>query len=74
MWWQTDLLPEPLRHNSGHDGSHSFITHEFIDSLIHNRQPRVNVYEALAYTAPGIVAHQSALKDGEYMDIPNFDN
>jgi predicted dehydrogenase len=74
MWWQTDLLPEPLRHNSGHDGSHSFITHEFIDSLIHNRQPRVNVYEALAYTAPGIVAHQSALKEGEYMDIPNFDN
>ena len=73
-WWQTDLLPEPLRHNSGHDGSHCFITHEFIDALIHNRQPKVNVYEALAYTAPGIVGHQSALKDGEYLDIPDFDH
>lgn len=72
-WWQTDMLPEPLRHNSGHDGSHSFITHEFIDSLINNRQPAVNVYEALAYTAPGIVAHQSALKNSEYMKIPDFD-
>ena len=72
-WWQTDLLPEPLRHNSGHDGSHCFITHEFIDALIHNRQPKVNVYEALAYTAPGIVGHQSALKGGEYLDIPDFD-
>jgi len=72
-WWETDLLPEPLRHNSGHDGSHSFITHEFIDSLIHNRQPKVNVYEAIAYTAPGIVGHQSALKGGDYLDIPNFD-
>lgn len=73
QWWQTEMLPGPLRHNTGHDGSHSFITHEFIDALINNRQPAINIYEALAYTAPGIVAHQSALKNGEYMDIPDFD-
>lgn len=73
LWWQTNMLPEPLRHNSGHGGSHTFITHEFIDALVNNRQPEVNIYEALAYTAPGIVAHQSALKKGEYMKIPNFD-
>ncbi len=73
LWWQTDMLPEPLRHNSGHEGSHTFITHEFIDSLVNNRQPEVNIYEALAYTAPGIVAHESALKGGEYLKIPNFD-
>lgn len=72
-WWKTDMLPEPLRHNSGHEGSHTFITHEFIDSIINDRQPLVNVYEALAYTAPGIVGHQSALKGGEYMKIPSFD-
>ena len=74
MWWQTNMLPESLRHNTGHDGSHVFITHEFIDSLINNRRPVVNIYEALAYTAPGIVAHKSALRNGEYMHIPNFDN
>jgi predicted dehydrogenase len=73
LWWQTDLLPEPLRHNSGHGGSHTFITHEFIDAIINNRQPAVNIYEALAYTAPGIVAHESALKNGEYMKVPGFD-
>jgi predicted dehydrogenase len=73
-WWKTDLLPKPLRHDSGHDGSHVFITHEFIDAIINKRQPTVNVYEALAYTAPGIVAHESALKNGEYMKIPNFEN
>lgn len=73
LWWETDMLPKPLRHDSGHGGSHTFITHEFIDSLINNRQPVVNIYEAIAYTAPGIVAHQSALKGGEYMKIPNFD-
>jgi len=73
-WWETDMLPEPLRHNTGHDGSHVFITHEFIDSLLNNRKPAIDVYESLAYTAPGIVGHQSALKDGEYMSIPDFDN
>ncbi|HMI01196.1 MAG TPA: Gfo/Idh/MocA family oxidoreductase [Pedobacter sp.] len=72
-WWDTDMLPQPLHHNSGHGGSHTFITHEFIDALVKSRQPEVNIYEALAYTAPGIVAHASALKNGEYMKIPSFD-
>ena len=47
---------------------------EFIDSLLNNRRPEVDVYEALAYTAPGIVAHQSALRNGENMSIPDFDD
>jgi predicted dehydrogenase len=72
QWWQTDMLPEPLRHNSGHEGSHTFLTNEFIDSLVHNRRPTVDVYEALAYTVPGIVAHQSALKEGQLMKIPQY--
>ncbi len=73
LWWQTDLLPEPLRKPSGHDGSHSFLTHEFIDAISHRRNPLIDVKEALALTAPGIVAHQSALKGGELMKIPSFD-
>lgn len=72
-WWQTDMLPEPLRHDSGHEGSHTFITHEFIDSVIKERNPEVDIYQALAMTVPGIVAHQSALKGGELLKIPCFD-
>lgn len=72
QWWQTDLLPEPLRKPSGHDGSHTFLTHEFIDALSHGRKPAVGVVEALALTAPGIVAHQSSLRGGELMKIPRF--
>lgn len=71
-WWQTDMLPPPLRHDSGHEGSHTFLTHEFIEALLQKRLPTVNVYEALAYTAPGIVAHQSALRGGENLAIPSF--
>ena len=73
MWWNTDMLPEPLRHNSGHDGSHTFITHEFVDSIVKERKPKVDIYEAIAYTAPGLVAHESALKGGEWLKIPSFD-
>ena len=73
LWWKTDLLPEALRHDSGHSGSHTFLTHEFIDSLVKNRKPTIDVYEAVAYTAPGIVAHESALKGGERLKIPSFD-
>jgi predicted dehydrogenase len=72
-WWKTELLPEPLRHDSGHHGSHTFLTHEFVDALTHDRDPVINVQEALAYTVPGIVAHESALKDGEQMKIPQFE-
>ncbi len=73
LFWKTDMLPNPLRHDSGHGGSHTFITHEFIDALVNERKPEIDIYEAIAYTAPGIVAHQSALKDGECMKIPQFD-
>ena len=68
-----ERLPDPLRVPSGHGGSHTFITHEFISALVEERKPAVDVYEAVAYTAPGIVAHQSALKGGESMKIPCFD-
>ena len=65
-------LPEALRHESGHGGSHTHLTHEFISALLEGRPPSVDVYEALAYTTPGIVAHQSALRGGESMTIPDF--
>lgn len=67
-----ERLPEPLRHSSGHGGSHTHLTHEFIRALVEERRPAIDVYEAIAYTAPGIVAHQSALKDGESMPVPDF--
>jgi len=68
-----ERLPEPLRHDSGHGGSHTFLTHEFISALLENREPVVNVYEALAMTAPGIVAHHASLKGGECFKVPSFD-
>jgi hypothetical protein len=56
----------------GHGGSHGQLSNDFIMSIIDDREPLVNVYEALAMTVPGIVAHTSALRDGETLDIPQY--
>ena len=56
----------------GHGGSHGLLANEFVNSILENREPMVNVYEALAMTVPGIVAHQSALRDGETLKIPQY--
>ncbi|UCD52791.1 MAG: Gfo/Idh/MocA family oxidoreductase [Phycisphaerales bacterium] len=56
----------------GHGGSHGPLANEFITAILADREPLVNVYEALAMTVPGIVAHQSALKHGETLKIPQF--
>lgn len=69
-WWATEMLPGPLRHNSGHEGSHTFLTHEFVDAVIRQRKPSVDVHEAVAYTLPGIIAHESALRGGEQKKVP----
>ncbi|HXK61456.1 MAG TPA: Gfo/Idh/MocA family oxidoreductase, partial [Acidobacteriota bacterium] len=73
QYWETDMLPPLMRHYSYHDGSHTFLTHEFVEAVLNNRRPTIDVYEAIAYTAPGIVAHESALKGGLQMKIPQFD-
>ena len=64
-----ERLPAPLRVRSGHGNSHTFLTHEFVSAILEDRQPSVNIWEAIAYTLPGIVAHQSALRGGELLKI-----
>ena len=71
--WKADMLPEPMRLNVGHEGAEPFLTHEFIDALMHDRKPAIDVHEALAYTVPGIIAHESATKGGAQMKVPSFD-
>lgn len=56
----------------GHGGSHGYLGHEFVMSILENRRPLVDAAKALNMTAAGIVAHQSALKDGELMKIPQY--
>lgn len=56
----------------GHGGSHGFLMNEFVTAILEERKPVVDISVALNMTVPGIVAHQSALKDGETMKIPQY--
>ncbi|MCL2304646.1 MAG: Gfo/Idh/MocA family oxidoreductase [Planctomycetaceae bacterium] len=56
----------------GHGGSHGYLGNEFVEAILQNRRPLVDVISALNLTVSGIVAHQSALKGGELMKIPQF--
>lgn len=64
----------PLGPNPGHHGgSHGHLTNNFIESILLDQKPIVDVSEALNMTLSGVIAHQSALKGGEWMKIPQYE-
>ncbi len=56
----------------GHGGSHGYLTEEFVTALLLERTPLIDIAWSLNMTVPGIVAHQSALKNGQLMKVPQF--
>ena len=64
----------PLGVDPGHHGgSHGQLTNNFIESILLEQKPIVGVSEALNMTLAGVIAHQSALKGGEWMKIPQYE-
>jgi predicted dehydrogenase len=68
---QRPPLPPGVEPGS-HGGSHGYLMNEFVTAILQDRQPLVDIRMALNLTAAGIVAHHSALKDGELLKIPQF--
>ncbi len=62
----------PAVEPGGHGGSHGYLCNEFVLSILEDRTPLVHVAQALNMTVCGIVAHQSALKDGERLKVPQY--
>lgn len=56
----------------GHGGSHGHLMNEFVLAILEDRKPLVDIAQALNMTVSGIVAHQSAMKDGEVLKIPQY--
>lgn len=70
--YDDNLLPPALRAVPGHGGSHKHIINEFVSACLEERKPLVDVFQGVAFSAPGIVGFQSALKGGETLKIPDF--
>ncbi len=56
----------------GHGGSHGYLMDDFVTAILTDRKPQVDIAMALNMTVAGIVAHQSALKGGETIKIPQY--
>lgn len=56
----------------GHGGSHGYLTNDFVESILLDREPMVGIGDALNMTLAGFVAHQSSLNDGEWLKVPQF--
>jgi predicted dehydrogenase len=57
---------------NGHEGAHHFLADDFVRAVTNKTQPPVNAWVAARFTLPGIIAQQSAEKNGERLPIPDF--
>ncbi|OEU87084.1 oxidoreductase [Streptomyces abyssalis] len=66
-------LPGEFAHApNGHEGSHHFLADDFVTAVNERTMPTVNAWVSARYTLPGIVAHESALRGGERLAVPDF--
>lgn len=57
---------------AGHGGSHPHLVQEFVAAIVEGRDSAVDAALAANYTCAGICAHESAMKGGIRVDIPDF--
>ncbi len=57
---------------AGHRGVHKFLVDDFACSVHLNRLPPVNAWAAARYNIPGLVAHESAMRGGETLSVPDL--
>ncbi|MDD6884133.1 MAG: Gfo/Idh/MocA family oxidoreductase [Eubacteriales bacterium] len=66
-------LPEAFAGlTSGHMCSHALLVDDFCKAVYRHELPRVNAWQAARFTIPGLVAHESAMRGGELMDVPDM--
>lgn len=61
-----------FKQGSGHGGSHPHLAHEFVMSIVQNREPFPNAPQSANWTSVGILAHESAMKGGQILKLPDF--
>lgn len=66
------LPPGFERLPNGHQGSHQFLVDDFVRAVHDRTLPPNNVWDAARYCVPGIIAHESALRGGAVLEIPDL--
>ncbi len=56
----------------GHNGSHFFGIDDFVKAVVSGKLPPVNAWRSAEYTLTGIIAHESAVKNGKTLSFPGI--
>jgi hypothetical protein len=65
-------LPETyIGMHDGHGGTHKFMADDFCKAAYTGQLSPTNAWVAARYNLPGLVAHESALRGGETMSVPD---
>lgn len=56
----------------GHGGSHPHLAHKLVQAALGREEPYPNAVQAANITCSGILSHQSALRGGERMYLPDW--
>jgi predicted dehydrogenase len=67
-----DQIAEYAAHGDAHGGSHPHLVHEFVRSIVEGRPSRIDADTAASWAAPGIVAHDSAMRGGVTLTVPDY--
>ena len=54
----------------GHGGSYPHMVHEFVSAILEDRRSAIDADKAANWTMAGICAHESAMKNGENIIVP----
>lgn len=57
---------------NGHNGSHQFLVDDFVRACVGGTTLPNNVWDAARYMVPGLIAHESAKRGGELLEVPDF--
>lgn len=66
-------LPKEFEgYNNGHNGTHHFLVDDFCRAMAEDKLSPTNIWQTARFNIPGLIAHQSALKGGEVMQVPDL--
>ncbi len=69
----TGRLPKEFgKELSGHREVPKFLVDDFVKAVYANKLPRNHAWAAGRYNIPGLIAHESAIRGGELMSVPDF--
>ena len=68
----TERLPKEFEGlGTGHAGTHKFMVDDFCQAIVSGYLSPTNAWQAARYNIPGLIGHESAMRGGECLTVPD---